>query len=169
MRNIETFPSKQMYPYLSLVERKVAEFYHNIDRRCWLVWSKWLIFITFLGQFMVSLAEQTGGEASEVGETFGKNLRTLSRRELVERSPCLSCSSRLSANPPLGLPPRSLQSIDTSPTLEFRMFCFNRPFCIKKKNSLNGHRPVFFLVLNMWAFKSTGCLKKGPNRILRAM
>ena len=41
MRNIETFPSKQMYPYLSLVmvmvmvldERKVAEFYHNIDRR----------------------------------------------------------------------------------------------------------------------------------------
>ena len=33
MRNIETFPSKQMYPYLSLDERKVAEFYHNIDRR----------------------------------------------------------------------------------------------------------------------------------------
>ena len=31
MRNIETFPSKQMYPYLSLDERKVAEFYHNID------------------------------------------------------------------------------------------------------------------------------------------
>ena len=29
MRNIETFPSKQMYLYLSLVERKVAEFYHN--------------------------------------------------------------------------------------------------------------------------------------------
>ena len=26
MRNIETIPSKQMYPYLSLVERKVAEF-----------------------------------------------------------------------------------------------------------------------------------------------
>ena len=31
-RNIERFPSKQMYPYLSLVERKEAEFYHNIDR-----------------------------------------------------------------------------------------------------------------------------------------
>ena len=31
MRNIESFPSKQMYPFLSLVERKVAEFYHNID------------------------------------------------------------------------------------------------------------------------------------------
>ena len=30
MRNIETFPSKQMYLYLSLVERKVAEFYHNM-------------------------------------------------------------------------------------------------------------------------------------------
>ena len=31
MRNIERFPSKQMYPYLSLVERKVAEIYRNID------------------------------------------------------------------------------------------------------------------------------------------
>ena len=30
MRNIETFPSKQMYLYLSLVEGKEAEFYHNI-------------------------------------------------------------------------------------------------------------------------------------------
>ena len=33
MRNIETFLSKQMYSYLSLVERKEAEFFHNIDRR----------------------------------------------------------------------------------------------------------------------------------------
>ena len=32
MRNIKTFPSKQMYLYLSLVERKEAEFYPNIDR-----------------------------------------------------------------------------------------------------------------------------------------
>ena len=31
MRNIKTFPSKQMYFYLSLVARKVAEFYHDID------------------------------------------------------------------------------------------------------------------------------------------
>ena len=44
MRNIERFPSKQMYPYLSLVERKVAEFYHNIDRRRWLVWVKMTYF-----------------------------------------------------------------------------------------------------------------------------
>ena len=29
MRNIETFPSNQMYLCLSLVERKVAEFYLN--------------------------------------------------------------------------------------------------------------------------------------------
>ena len=36
-RNIERYPSKQMYPYLSLVERKEAEFYHNIDRRRYLV------------------------------------------------------------------------------------------------------------------------------------
>ena len=34
MRNIEIYPSEQMYLYLSLVKRKVAEFYHNIDRRC---------------------------------------------------------------------------------------------------------------------------------------
>ena len=32
-RNIERYPSKQMYPYLSLVERKEAEFYHKIDER----------------------------------------------------------------------------------------------------------------------------------------
>ena len=32
MRNIETFPSKYCtYLYLLLVERKVAEFYHNIN------------------------------------------------------------------------------------------------------------------------------------------
>ena len=56
MRNIKTFPSKQMYLYLSLVERKEKEFYHNIDWRRFLVWFKWLIFIAFPGQFMVSLA-----------------------------------------------------------------------------------------------------------------
>ena len=55
MRNIETYPSKQMYLYLSLVKRKVAEFYHNIGRRRYLVWFKWLIFIAFSGQLMVSL------------------------------------------------------------------------------------------------------------------
>ena len=55
MRNIETFPSKQMYPYLSLVERKVAEFYHNMDRRRHSVRLKWLIFITFSRQLLVSL------------------------------------------------------------------------------------------------------------------
>ena len=31
-------PSEQMYLYLSLVERKVADFYHNIDRRPYMVW-----------------------------------------------------------------------------------------------------------------------------------
>ena len=45
--NIERFPSKQMYPYLSLVERNVAEFYHNIDRRGWLVWVKMTYFHRF--------------------------------------------------------------------------------------------------------------------------
>ena len=57
MRNIETFPSKQMYLYLSLVERKVAEFYHTIYRRRYSVWLKWLIFIAFSGQLIVSLLE----------------------------------------------------------------------------------------------------------------
>ena len=38
MRNIETFPSKQMYLYLSLDERKVAEFYLNIEGKRDLVW-----------------------------------------------------------------------------------------------------------------------------------
>ena len=33
MKNIRTFFSKQRYLYLSLVERKEAEFYHNVDRR----------------------------------------------------------------------------------------------------------------------------------------
>ena len=55
MRNIKTFPSKQMYLYLSLLERKEAEYYHNIDRRHYLVWFKCFIFIAFPGQFMVSL------------------------------------------------------------------------------------------------------------------
>ena len=36
-----------MYPYLSLVERKVAEFYHNIDRTHWLVWVKMTYFHRF--------------------------------------------------------------------------------------------------------------------------
>jgi len=40
MRNIETFPSKQIYLELSLVERKEAEFYYNIDRRRYLAWLK---------------------------------------------------------------------------------------------------------------------------------
>ena len=55
MMNIETFPSQQMYPYLSLVERKVTEFYHDLDRRRYLVWLKLLNFITFSRQLMVSL------------------------------------------------------------------------------------------------------------------
>ena len=73
MRNVETSSSKQMYLYLSLVERKVAEFYHN-------TWLKWLVFIAFSGQLMVSLLE------------WGKNLhssdyyfeRISSKMELIE-------------------------------------------------------------------------------------
>ena len=68
MRNIKTFPSKQMYLYLSLVERKEAEFYHNIDRRRYLVWFKWLIFIAFPGQCMVSLSGKSD-EISHLNQT----------------------------------------------------------------------------------------------------
>ena len=57
MRNIETFPSKQMYLKLSLAERKEAEFYYNIDRRHYLAWLKWLNFITFSRQLLVSLRD----------------------------------------------------------------------------------------------------------------
>ena len=46
---------KHMYLYLSLAESKVAEFYHNIDRRRYLVWLKWLIFIALSRHLMVSL------------------------------------------------------------------------------------------------------------------
>ena len=38
MRNIETFPSKQMYLYLSLHWSRVAEFYHNIGRKRYLLY-----------------------------------------------------------------------------------------------------------------------------------
>ena len=46
-----------MYLYLSLVERKVAEFYHNIENRRYLDRLKWLIFIAFSGLLMVSLPD----------------------------------------------------------------------------------------------------------------
>ena len=47
--------NKQLYLYLSLVERKIAKFYHNLDRWRYLVWLKWLIFIVFFSrQLMVS-------------------------------------------------------------------------------------------------------------------
>ena len=36
-------------------QEKSSRFLHNIDRRRYLVWFKWLIFIAFSGQLMVSL------------------------------------------------------------------------------------------------------------------
>ena len=56
MRTIETFPSKQVYPYLSLDERKVAKFYHNMD----LLWLKWIIFVTIWRVLVVSLFGSLG-------------------------------------------------------------------------------------------------------------
>ena len=38
MRSIERFLANQMYLDLSLVERKVSEFYHNMHRRCDMIW-----------------------------------------------------------------------------------------------------------------------------------
>ena len=50
MRNIEIFPSKLMYLYFSLVERKVAEFYHDINRRLYLVLLNRLLFSPCSGE-----------------------------------------------------------------------------------------------------------------------
>ena len=55
MSDIWTFSLHQMYVYLSSIERKVIEFYHNIDRRRYLVWLRWLIFSASSGQLMVFL------------------------------------------------------------------------------------------------------------------
>ena len=79
MRNIETFPSKQMYPCLSLDERKVAEFCHNIDRKRWLVWVKMSyfhhLFRTIHG-VLASLANQSSNAYSGwVFETVGMVFR----------------------------------------------------------------------------------------------
>ena len=46
MRNIEKSLSAYISLYLiALVKRKVAEFYHNIDRRRYLIWLNWPIFV----------------------------------------------------------------------------------------------------------------------------
>ena len=62
MRNFETFPLKQKYLYLSLVEKKEAEFQHNIDRRRYLVLLKWLIFITFC-PWLLRISQIKAGKA----------------------------------------------------------------------------------------------------------
>ena len=64
MRNIETFPSKQMFPYLSLVERKVAEFYLNIDRMRWLV----LVEMTYFNHFFRTIHGVLAAEERHVYE-----------------------------------------------------------------------------------------------------
>ena len=56
MRNIETFPSKQMYLYLSLAKMNGVEIYHNKERRRYLVGLKWIFFITIWRYLLVSLA-----------------------------------------------------------------------------------------------------------------
>ena len=42
MRTIKTFLSKQKYLYLSFAERKVAEYYYNVDERRYCVWLNYL-------------------------------------------------------------------------------------------------------------------------------
>ena len=61
MLNIERFPSKQMYPYLSLVERRVTEFYYNMNGRRYSVWLKLTIFITNWWEFIVSKFQKKTG------------------------------------------------------------------------------------------------------------
>ena len=45
--------SQSMYLYFSSVERRVTEFYHNMNGRRYLVWFKWIIFITISREVMV--------------------------------------------------------------------------------------------------------------------
>ena len=47
--------NKQLYLYLSLVERKVVEFCHSMDRRLSLVWLNWPIFIKIWKELRISL------------------------------------------------------------------------------------------------------------------
>ena len=58
MRDIETLPSRQIYLYLSLVERREWEFYHNLDKRGYLVWLECISFFTFWRELMVSLENE---------------------------------------------------------------------------------------------------------------
>ena len=58
MRDIETLPSRQIYLYLSLVERREWEFYHTLDRRGYLVWLGCISFFTFWRELMVSLRNE---------------------------------------------------------------------------------------------------------------
>ena len=65
---------------------------------------------------ITQLAEQIVGR-NEACQIMGKCSPTASRKELLGRNPCWSCSSLLSASLPLDLPRRSPPSIGTSPTL----------------------------------------------------
>ena len=63
MRNIKTFPSKQMYLYFSLVGRKEAEFYYNIDRRSW-------VKMTYFHRFFGTIPGVLAGEDSDLTKTM---------------------------------------------------------------------------------------------------
>ena len=69
MRNIETFPSKQIYPYLSLAERKVAEFYLNIDRMRWLV----LVEIIYFRHFFWTIPGVLGSKLTFISRPLTAN------------------------------------------------------------------------------------------------
>ena len=71
MRNIETFSSKQMYLYLSLVEKKVAKFYNN-------TWLKLLVFIAFFRTIHGVLVAWPGSLRDVSLTKYNKVLRLLS-------------------------------------------------------------------------------------------
>ena len=70
MRNIETFPSKQMYPYLSLVESKAAEFYLNIDRMRWLV----LVEMIYFRHFFWTIPGVLASSANQSSKAFSDSV-----------------------------------------------------------------------------------------------
>ena len=79
-RNIERFPSKQMYPYLSLVERKVAEFYHNIYRRSWLAW----VIMTYFHRFFRTIPGVLDNLQTMFSADSLSSFSTLAFSDLVE-------------------------------------------------------------------------------------
>ena len=71
-----------MYLYLSSVERKEAEFYLNMDKRRYLVWLKWFIFISIRRELLVSLPITSNKvRALQIVESWNPRLENMEKME----------------------------------------------------------------------------------------